>query len=86
MEIATVIGNISTILLEPLKDVSRLVKKFKTPRDKSLPFSKLYKEDKELIELQQKLNNGRITKLSIRLLHCFEFIYFYHLPTLLPMY
>ncbi|XP_072759448.1 dynein axonemal heavy chain 2 [Anoplolepis gracilipes] len=57
LEIATVIANISNILLEPLKDVSRLVKKFKMLRDKSFPFPKLYKQDKELIELQQKLNN-----------------------------
>ncbi|KAL6445588.1 hypothetical protein ACFW04_000847 [Cataglyphis niger] len=56
-EIATVIGNISNILLEPLKDVSRLVKKFKMLQDESFPFPKLYKKDKELIELQEKLNN-----------------------------
>ncbi|XP_025155769.1 dynein heavy chain 2, axonemal [Harpegnathos saltator] len=56
LEIATVIGNIWNILLEPLKDVSRLAKKFKI-RYKGLPLSKLYEQDKELIELQQKLNN-----------------------------
>jgi len=58
LEIATVIGSILNILLEPLKDVSRLVKKFKMLPDKSLPFSKLYKVDEELIELQQRLNDG----------------------------
>nr|XP_012223058.1 PREDICTED: dynein heavy chain 2, axonemal-like [Linepithema humile] len=57
LEIAIVIGNISNILLEPLKDVSQLVKKFKMLQDESLSFLKLYKEDPELIELQQKLNN-----------------------------
>ncbi|XP_018342049.1 PREDICTED: dynein heavy chain 2, axonemal [Trachymyrmex septentrionalis] len=57
LEIATVIGNILNILLEPLKDVSRLVKKFKMLPDKNLPFSKLYKVDQELIELQQRLND-----------------------------
>lgn len=68
LEIATVLGRILNILLEPLKDISRLVKKFKMLPDKSFPFSKLYKEDKELIELQQKINNGRIIKLLICLL------------------
>ncbi|KAG5316465.1 DYH2 protein, partial [Acromyrmex insinuator] len=57
LEIATVIGNILNILLEPLKDVSRLVKKFQMLPDKNLPFSKLYKVDEELIELQERLNN-----------------------------
>ncbi|KYM82700.1 Dynein heavy chain 2, axonemal [Atta colombica] len=57
LEIATMIGSILNILLEPLKDVSRLVKKFKMLPDKSLPFSKLYKVDEELIELQQRLND-----------------------------
>ncbi|EZA48745.1 Dynein heavy chain 2, axonemal [Ooceraea biroi] len=56
LEIATMIGNISNGLLKPFKDVTRLIKKFKM-RDKSFPFLQLYKEDTELIELQQKLNN-----------------------------
>ncbi|XP_071580099.1 dynein axonemal heavy chain 2 [Temnothorax nylanderi] len=60
LEIARVIGSILDILLEPLKDISRLVKKFKMLPDKSSSFSKLYKEDKELIELQQKINNGQV--------------------------
>lgn len=66
MEVAAVIGNISNILLEPLKDVSRLTKKFKIFY-KSPALLKLYKQDKELIELQRKLNNGRIIKLAVRL-------------------
>ncbi|KAG5317386.1 DYH2 protein, partial [Pseudoatta argentina] len=57
LEIATVIGNILNILLEPLKDVSWLVKKFKMLPDKNLPFSKSYKVNEELIELQQRLND-----------------------------
>ncbi|XP_011862155.1 PREDICTED: dynein heavy chain 2, axonemal [Vollenhovia emeryi] len=63
LEIATAIGSILDILLGPLKGVLRLVAKFKMLPDKSFPFSKLYKEDKELIELQQKINN--------EMSHCF---------------
>lgn len=75
LEIAIVIGNILNILLEPLKDVSQLVKKFEMLQDKSLSFLKLYREDPELIELQQKLNNGRIILFPIQLfvLFCFQF-------------
>lgn len=59
LEIATVIASISAILFEPLKNVLRLIKKFENMfEDKSIPFFKLYKENDELIELQQKLNNG----------------------------
>lgn len=61
-------GSILDILLDPLKNVSRLVKKFKMFPEKSFPFWKFYKVDKELIELQQKINDGRIVKLSICLL------------------
>lgn len=61
-------GSILDILLEPLKNVSRLVKKFKMLSDTSFPFWKFYKVDKELIELQQKINDGRIVKFSICLL------------------
>lgn len=76
LEVAIVIGNISNILLEPLKDVPQLVKKFKMLPDTDLSFLKLYKEDPELIELQQKLNNGRIILLPIQLsvLFCLQFI------------
>jgi len=73
LEIATVIGNIWNILLEPLKDISRLVKKFKMLPEKSFPFSKLYKEDKELFELQQKINNGCITQFPYVFLYGFIF-------------
>lgn len=55
---ATVMANISTILLEPLKDVPRLIKKFEMFQDKSISFFELYKGNNELMELQQKLNNG----------------------------
>ncbi|KAL6262835.1 hypothetical protein P5V15_005625, partial [Pogonomyrmex californicus] len=57
LEIAIVIGNILDILSEPLKDISRLVTKFKMLSEKDFFFYKLYNQDKELIELQQKLNN-----------------------------
>lgn len=66
-------GSILDILLEPLKNVSRLVKKFKMVPDKNFPFWKSYKVDKELIELQQKINHGRIIKFSICLLAQFYF-------------
>lgn len=73
------IGNISDVLLKPLKDVSRLVKKFKM-RDKSHPFVQLYTKDTELIELQQKLNDGSIMKFLIYFSH---FIFSLIFPSML---
>lgn len=68
-------GNILDMLLEPLENVLRLVKKFKMLAAKSLLFSKLYQVDKELIELQEKINAGRIIKLSMCLLAYFQFYF-----------
>lgn len=59
LEIAKLIANISNILLEPLIDVPRLIRKFKMHRDKAiLPLLRIFRRDNELIELQQKLNEG----------------------------
>lgn len=55
MEVAVIFDN----LLEPLKRITRLIDKFKF--DFQIPpFWKIYEKDPELLDLQQKLNDGCI--------------------------
>lgn len=56
-EIAMEISMIFDNLLEPLKNVMRLTDKFKMDFQVP-PFWKLYEKDPELLDLQQKLNDG----------------------------
>ena len=53
MEIAVIFDN----LLDPLKRLTQLINKFKFDFQVP-PFWKMYEKDPELLDLQQKLNDG----------------------------
>lgn len=59
MDVAKIISVIFDNLLEPFKRIDRLVTKFKLDL-LILPFWRIYEKDENLLDLQQKLNDGCI--------------------------
>lgn len=66
-------------LLEPLKNVMRLTNKFKMDFQVP-PFWKLYEKDPELLDHQQKLNDGCYNLLSLSTILLFLSLSFFNNP------